>query len=74
MQIGALGFPMVFNNVITNRTLDQAHTTCSFADPYVGRDAGYLLAIGDREPPEGHRNGLTAMRQHVDKRLGLAVY
>jgi hypothetical protein len=42
VQIGALGLPMVFNNVITNRTLDQAHTICSFADPYIGSDAGYL--------------------------------
>ncbi len=42
VQIGALGIPMVFNNVITNRTLDQAHAQCSFADPYIGRDAGYL--------------------------------
>lgn len=42
VQIGALGLPMVFNNVISNRTLDQAHATCSFADPYIGNDAGYL--------------------------------
>jgi hypothetical protein len=42
VQIGALGIPMVFNNVITNRTLAQAHASCSFADPYIGRDAGYL--------------------------------
>jgi hypothetical protein len=42
VQIGALGIPMVFNNVITNRTLDQAHAICSFADPYIGSDAGYL--------------------------------
>ncbi|MGC4087165.1 MAG: DUF5695 domain-containing protein [Polyangiaceae bacterium] len=42
VQIGALGLPMVFNNVITNRTLEAAHATCSFADPYIGRDAGYL--------------------------------
>ena len=42
VQVGALGLPMVFNNVITNRTLDQAHATCSFADPYIGNDAGYL--------------------------------
>jgi hypothetical protein len=42
VQIGALGLPMVFNNIITNRTLDQAHAACSFADPYIGRDAGYL--------------------------------
>jgi hypothetical protein len=42
VQVGALGLPMVFNNVISNRTLEQAHATCSFADPYIGRDAGYL--------------------------------
>lgn len=42
VQVGALAIPMVFNNVITNRTLEQAHAACSFADPYMGRDAGYL--------------------------------
>ena len=42
MEIGALGIPMVFNNLITNRTLEQAHETCSFADPCIGQDAGYL--------------------------------
>lgn len=42
VEIGALGLPMIFNNVITNRTLEQAHATCSFSDPYIGRDAGYL--------------------------------
>jgi hypothetical protein len=42
VQIGALGLPMVFNNVLTRRTLEQAHETCSFADPYIGADAGYL--------------------------------
>ena len=42
VEIGALGIPMVFNNVLTNRTLDQAHAICSFYDPYIGEDAGYL--------------------------------
>jgi Family of unknown function (DUF5695) len=42
VQIGALGIPMVFNNVLTGRTLDQAHAVCSFYDPYIGEDAGYL--------------------------------
>jgi hypothetical protein len=42
VQIGALGIPMVFNNIITGRSLEQAHETCSFADPYIGQDAGYL--------------------------------
>jgi hypothetical protein len=42
VQIGALGIPMVFNNIITDRTLEQAHQDCSFSDPYIGQDAGYL--------------------------------
>jgi hypothetical protein len=42
IQIGALGIPMVFNNIITRRSLEQAHETCSFFDPYIGQDAGYL--------------------------------
>jgi hypothetical protein len=42
IQIGALGIPMIFNNVLNNRTLDQAHAVCSFYDPYIGEDAGYL--------------------------------
>jgi hypothetical protein len=42
VQIGALGIPVVFNNILTGRSLKQAHETCSFFDPYVGLDAGYL--------------------------------
>lgn len=42
VEVGALGFSMVFNNVLNNRKLDQAHALCSFYDPYIGEDAGYL--------------------------------
>lgn len=42
VQIGSLGIPMVFDNVLNNRTLEQAHAICSFYDPYIGMDAGYL--------------------------------
>jgi hypothetical protein len=42
VQLGALGIPMPFNNHITDRTLEQAHEICSFSDPYIGLDAGYL--------------------------------
>lgn len=42
VQIGALGIPMIFNNVLNDRTLDQAHALCAFYDPYIGEDAGYL--------------------------------
>lgn len=42
VQIGALGIPLIFNNVLNDRTLEQAHAICSFYDPYIGEDAGYL--------------------------------
>ena len=42
VEIGALGIPMIFNNIITGRNLTQAHAACSFSDPYIGKDAGYL--------------------------------
>jgi len=42
VEIGSLGIPMIFNNVINDRTLEQAHALCSFYDPYIGEDAGYL--------------------------------
>jgi|SRR5437762_1471336 len=42
VQVGALGIPMVFNNVLNDRSLEEAHTKCSFYDPYIGEDAGYL--------------------------------
>jgi hypothetical protein len=42
IEIGALGLPVVFNNIITGRNLEQAHEICSFFDPYIGLDAGFL--------------------------------
>ncbi|HEU5403378.1 MAG TPA: DUF5695 domain-containing protein, partial [Terriglobales bacterium] len=42
VEIGALGIPMVFNNVMNHRKLDEAHEKCSFYDPYIGDDAGYV--------------------------------
>jgi hypothetical protein len=42
VQVGALGIPMIFNNVLNDRTLEEAHGKCSFYDPYIGEDAGYL--------------------------------
>ncbi len=42
VEIGALGIPMPFNNIITGRSLKEAHAKCSFTDPYIGEDAGYL--------------------------------
>jgi len=42
ITIGALGIPVIFNNILTGRSLEQAHGICSFFDPYVGQDGGYL--------------------------------
>ncbi len=42
VEIGGLGIPMVFNNILNGRTLDQAYRICSFYDPYIGEDAGYV--------------------------------
>jgi Family of unknown function (DUF5695) len=42
VQVGALGIAMIFNNVLNDRSLEEAHAKCSFYDPYIGEDAGYL--------------------------------
>lgn len=48
VTVGGLEFPAVFNNMIFDftkkrpRSLEEAHAVCSFVDPYVGQDAGYL--------------------------------
>jgi hypothetical protein len=42
VQLGALAIPMVFNNMLTGRNLKESHEKCSFSDPYIGQDAGYL--------------------------------
>jgi len=42
VEIGALGFPMIFNNIMHARNLEKAHVMNSFHDPYIGRDAGYV--------------------------------
>ncbi len=42
LELGALGIPMVFNNILHEKHLDEAHAHCTFHDPYIGQDAGYL--------------------------------
>ncbi len=42
VEIGSLGIPMVFNNILQGRSLEEAHAVASFHDPYIGNDAGYL--------------------------------
>ena len=42
VELGGVGIAMVFNNMINTRTLEQAYSACSFYDPYIGEDAGYV--------------------------------
>jgi len=74
VEIGALGIPLVFDNILTGRSLDEAHVVCSFTDPYIGGGAGYvqvtrlngdgpvLLVVSDGDTP------LEAWRPLLDDR------
>jgi len=42
VEIGALGIPMIFNNILEGKTLERSHADNVFYDPYIGNDAGYL--------------------------------
>lgn len=42
IEIGALGTPMAFNNILEGKSLDETHADNVFFDPYIGQDAGYL--------------------------------
>ena len=78
VEIGSLGIPMIFNNVINDRTLEQAHELCSFYDPYIGEDAGYLqvtrlnghgpalLVIPGEHTPFEAYNPILDQRRHRD--------
>ncbi|OOQ58376.1 hypothetical protein BC343_11280 [Mucilaginibacter pedocola] len=44
VEIGSLGIPLIFNNILQGEELEQAHARNVFYDPYIGRDAGYLQA------------------------------
>ncbi|WP_081933420.1 DUF5695 domain-containing protein [Shewanella mangrovi] len=45
IEIGGLGLAMVFDNILTGRALDEAHERASFAEPYMGLDAGYVQVV-----------------------------
>ncbi len=42
IEVGAVGMPMVFDNILEGKSLDEAHAANVFFDPYMGMDAGYL--------------------------------
>lgn len=69
VEVGALGIPMIFNNIISGRSLEEAHATNSFYDPYMGQDAGYLQVtrLNGQGPalavvPEGDNTSFEAYR------------
>lgn len=41
IEIGGLGFPLVFDNILTGQSLEETSAKNSFVDPYIGMDAGY---------------------------------
>lgn len=72
VEIGGLGMPLVFDNILDGRTLDEAHTQASFADPSIANDAGYVQVtrLNGRGPallvlPDGH-SPLEAWRPLLD--------
>jgi len=76
VEVGGLGIPMVFDNIISDRSLEQAHAQASFVDPYIGRDAGYLQVtrLNGKPPallvlPE-ENTPLEAYRPILDARAG----
>ncbi len=42
IDIGALGIPLIFDNVMNGKNLEEAHAVCSFSDPSIALDAGYV--------------------------------
>uniref|UniRef100_A0A0W0FFJ9 Glycoside hydrolase family 43 protein n=1 Tax=Moniliophthora roreri TaxID=221103 RepID=A0A0W0FFJ9_MONRR len=42
VEIGALGAPLEFNNIFSDRDAAATNTLCSLFDPYTGQDAGYV--------------------------------
>ena len=42
VELGGVGIPMVFNNILSGRSLEEAHAVASFHDPYIGHDGGYV--------------------------------
>jgi len=45
VEIGSLGIPLIFNNILTGKSLDETHAENVFYDPYIGQEGGYLQAV-----------------------------
>ena len=42
IEIGALGIPLIFDNILSGKSLAEAHAVCTFSDPSIAMDAGYV--------------------------------
>jgi len=42
IEIGSLGIPLIFDDVMSGKNLDEAHALCSFSDPSIALDGGYV--------------------------------
>lgn len=42
IEIGALGIPLIFDNILSGKSLAEAHAMCSFSDPSIALDGGYV--------------------------------
>lgn len=42
VELGAFGFPIEVNSIFTGRSAVDTSNKCVLADPYIGRDAGYV--------------------------------
>ena len=74
VELGGVGIPMVFNNIMNGRSLEESYRTCSFYDPYIGEDAGYVQVsrLNGHGPvllvvPDGH-TPFEAWKPILDKR------
>jgi hypothetical protein len=42
VEIGSLGIPLIFNNYLSGRSRPQVHEKCTFSDPAINMDGGYV--------------------------------
>ena len=42
IEVGSLGIPLIFDNIMSGKGLDEAHAVCSFSDPAIAIDGGYV--------------------------------
>ncbi len=79
IEIGALGIPLIFDNILSGKSLDEAHAVCTFSDPSIALDAGYvqvtrlnghgpaLLVVPDGKTPFEAYNPIAGPQRRASK-------